>query len=117
MDADEYRKMAAVEDAMWWYRGLRANLQTLAGVARPGEALLDAGCGTGGTLRHLSAVAPGVRLYGMDYDREACALARTKCACPIAAGSIDALPFSIPFFGVFLCAYSLCHLTVDRSAS
>ena len=117
MDADEYRKMAAVEDAMWWYRGLRANLQAVAGAARPGEALLDAGCGTGGTLHHLRAAAPSVRLYGMDFDRQACALARAKCDCPIAAGSIDALPFASQAFDVILSADVLCHRSVDEPAA
>jgi SAM-dependent methyltransferase len=117
MDAEEYRKMAAVEDAMWWYRGLRANLQALAGAPGAGAALLDAGCGTGGTLRHLGVAAPGMRLYGMDYDRQACVLARSKCDCPIAAGSIDALPFATGAFDVILSADVLCHRSVDEPAA
>jgi SAM-dependent methyltransferase len=126
MDAEEYQKMAAVEDAMWWYGGLRANLAVLAGLgrsqrdrARPaqGEALLDAGCGTGGTLRHLRAVAPELTLVGMDFDRRACVLARAKSGCPIAAGSIDALPFPSHAFDVILSADVLSHRGVDQDAA
>jgi SAM-dependent methyltransferase len=121
MDAEEYAKMAAVEDAMWWYGGLRANLQALAGVARAGERLLDAGCGTGGTLRHLGrhlgAAAAGVSLVGMDFDRQACGLARAKAGCPIVAGSIDALPFASHAFDVILSADVLCHRSVDEAAA
>src|SRR4051812_18027322 len=99
MDAVEYEKMAAVEDAMWWYGGLRANLAALAGIGQEergrGDAvLLDAGCGTGGTLRALHTARPGVTLVGMDFDRGACAIAERKSGCPIAAGSIDRLPFA-----------------------
>jgi SAM-dependent methyltransferase len=117
MDAAEYDKMAAVEDAMWWYRGLRANLLALAGEGRAGELLLDAGCGTGGTLRHLRAAAPRVSLVGMDYDGRACARARAKSGCPVAAGSIDALPFASRAFDVILSADVLCHRDVDEPAA
>jgi len=121
MEADEYEKMAAVEDAMWWYGGLRANLAVLAELGRPGAvaggALLDAGCGTGGTLRHLRAAAPGLSLFGMDFDRRACVLARAKSGCPIAAGSIDALPFRPHAFDVILSADVLSHRGVDQDAA
>jgi SAM-dependent methyltransferase len=119
MDAGEYEKMAAVEDAMWWYGGLRANLATLVGIGATssGLTLLDAGCGTGGTLRHLRAAAPAAMLVGMDFDRGACALARAKSRCPIAAGSIDALPFPPGSFDVILSADVLCHRGVDQDAA
>ncbi len=55
MNADEYRRMADVEDRMWWYRGLHDVV--LAALdrwgPRPLPSLLDAGCGTGGLLRRL----------------------------------------------------------------
>ena len=53
MDRIEYEKMHAVEDRMWWYHGLHANLLTAfarTGRARAGLRVLDAGCGTGGFL-------------------------------------------------------------------
>ena len=117
MDSEEYAKMAAVEDAMWWYRGLRANLQALAGAARAGERLLDAGCGTGGTLRHLKTAAPQVSFVGLEFDDRACAVARAKAGCPIVAGSIDALPFASRAFDVILSADVLCHRNVDEAAA
>ena len=118
MDAVEYEKMAAVEDAMWWYGGLRANLATLAGLESGGRAvLLDAGCGTGGTLRALRTAQPGLTLVGMDFDRGACAHAERKSGCPIAAGSIDRLPFASASFDVILSADVLCHMSVDQDAA
>jgi SAM-dependent methyltransferase len=117
MDDAEYEKMAAVEDAMWWYGGLRANLAALAGLGRAGETLLDAGCGTGGTLRHLRAAAPAMTLVGVDFDRRACALARAKSGCAISCGSIDALPFPPRAFDVILSADVLCHRGVDQQAA
>ena len=113
MDADEYERMAAVEDTMWWYGGLRANLAALAELDARDEALLDAGCGTGGTLRHLRAAAPALALYGIDTDARACALARAKSSCAVAAASIAALPFPPHSFDVILSADVLSHRGVD----
>ncbi|HUA52350.1 MAG TPA: class I SAM-dependent methyltransferase [Candidatus Sulfotelmatobacter sp.] len=117
MDAEEYAKMAALEDAMWWYRGLRANLQAMTGAARSGERLLDAGCGTGGTLRHLRAAAPTLGLVGLEFDTRACAVARAKSGCPVVAGSIDALPFASRAFDLIVSADVLCHRNVDEAAA
>src|SRR5579871_5585824 len=117
MDAEEYAKMAAVEDAMWWYRGLRANLLALVGAARAGDRLLDAGCGTGGTLRHLKDAAPAMNFVGLEFDDRACAVARAKSGCAIVAGSVDALPFANRAFDVILSADVLCHRNVDEAAA
>jgi len=117
MDAEEYAKMAALEDAMWWYRGLRANLQTMTGAARSGERLLDAGCGTGGMLRHLRAAAPSLGLVGLEFDARACAVACAKSGCPVVAGSIDALPFASRAFDLIVSADVLCHRNVDEAAA
>ena len=58
MERDEYERMHAVEDRMWWYRGLRtltADLLTRAlGRSMGAGPVLDAGCGTGGMLARLA---------------------------------------------------------------
>ena len=53
MQPDEYHKMAAVEDAMWYYQALHRHVaRSLNRVLGASAALvLDAGCGTGGLLR------------------------------------------------------------------
>jgi SAM-dependent methyltransferase len=56
-------------------------------------------------------------LVGMDFDRRACALAHAKSGCPIAAGSIDALPFAPRSFDVILSADVLSHRNVDQDAA
>ena len=59
MERVEYERMHAVEDRMWWYRGLRRLVaqvldRALADSTAAGP-LLDAGCGTGGSKASVSA--------------------------------------------------------------
>ncbi|MFM1851995.1 MAG: hypothetical protein RIS54_1679 [Verrucomicrobiota bacterium] len=78
MEADEYRKMAAVEDRMWYYAALHARM---IGALRAGAAsgpLLDAGCGTGGLLRRLAETPWGLDAIGVDLSPLACALSRER---------------------------------------
>ena len=62
-----------------WTREMRwrdAMIELLA--ARPGETVIDVGCGTGSFAVMLKAAAPGVRVIGIDPDEEALAIARAK---------------------------------------
>lgn len=116
MEAAEYRKMAAVEDAMWWYRALRANLLALLGHdARTRALVLDAGCGTGGMLASLNQA--GIAAIGLELDEAAARMARDKSGCPVVVGSIAALPFADRAFDALLSADVLCHGGVDEAAS
>ena len=117
MEPAEYRKMAAVEDAMWWYRALRANLLALLGktVAAPQALVLDAGCGTGGMLASLSKA--GVACVGLELDAAAARIARDKSGCPVVVGSIAALPFRDKVFDAAVSADVLCHGGVDETQS
>lgn len=82
MQADEYERMARVEDRHWWYRGLRdvvaRSLQhpELRLAAHP--RVLDAGCGTGANLKLLAALLEPSYLGGFDVSEEAVRRARAK---------------------------------------
>lgn len=119
MERMEYRRMAAVEDGMWWYRALRAGLTgRLPASPLPHPArLLDAGCGTGGLLRHLAAARPDLDLHGLEYDAEAAALAAAKSGAGIATGSVNAMPFPDASFDIIVSADVLCHAGVDEAAA
>ena len=78
MHADEYRKLAETEDRMWYFRALHRRLEYWLKRYLPDgrRRVLDAGCGTGGFLRHLEAAGHGWELTGLDISPIACALAR-----------------------------------------
>lgn len=113
MEAVEYLRMAEVEDAMWWYRGLHGHLLRLATEHRP-LRVLDAGCGTGGVMTRLAAALPQAWVVGMDFDSTACGFAREKAGDRVVNGSINELPFADGTFDLILSADVLCHSGVDE---
>src|SRR5690348_3275693 len=77
MEAEEYRKLADVEDRMWYFRALHAHVEReltrLLGSRL--AAVLDAGCGTGGLILRLARRHPAWRWSGIDLSETACELA------------------------------------------
>ncbi len=56
--------------------GMDAAVLAAAVAARPGERVLEAGCGAGAVLMQVAARRPGVELLGLERDPAAAALAR-----------------------------------------
>jgi len=125
MEPVEYERMHAVEDRMWWFRGLHANALVAFGAARremTGAAAaaplsLDAGCGTGGLLTRLAALDGSGRAIGLDVDARAAEFARRKSGCPVTLGSVNALPFRENSFSAIFSMDVLCHRAVDPAAA
>jgi len=84
MNDVEIDRMAALEDSHWWYVGLRDLIgQTLrhARFALPRQArVLDAGCGTGATLRSLQRNLAPAYLGGFDSSPRAVSAAQDKAS-------------------------------------
>ena len=115
MNRDEYLKMRAVEDLMWWYRGLHANLLAMASLpSLPPGPVLDAGCGTGGLLRRLREALGDRTLVGLDREPLAASLAAERREAAVALGSVDALPFPDGAFAAIFSADVLYHRNVDE---
>jgi SAM-dependent methyltransferase len=112
MEPEEYARMAAVEDRMWWYRAL--HLRLLGALADQSDAsqgpILDAGCGTGGLLSLLNRSHAA---FGLEWNAGAATTAATKSHRPIARGSINELPFAPNSFGTVIAADVLCHAAVE----
>jgi SAM-dependent methyltransferase len=111
MQPDEYRKMAEVEDAMWYYRALHRHVERSLAHHLPAQArVLDAGSGTGGLLRRLHRTRPEWRLTGIDFSPLACELARERVPAEILLGSIGALPFADASFEAVTSCDVVCQV-------
>jgi SAM-dependent methyltransferase len=119
MQREEYDRLRLVEDRMWWFAAVHANLLMLCRRAMPRLAgthrLLDAGCGTGGFLARLARGLPDAVTCGVDIEETACRWAAEKAARPVCAGSVDALPFADGAFAAIVSIDVLCHRDVDEA--
>lgn len=113
----EYETMRQVEDAYWWYRVLRTvtvrEVTTCVG-GRAGLSLLDAGCGTGGTMEALRQMQEAPALHGIDISPLAVDFTRSRGFEKVAAGSIDVLPFADHSFDVVVSLDVLYHEGLDE---
>lgn len=86
--------MHAIERTNWWFRGKRAAIAALLeragwGPPRPGEVVLDIGCGTGAVLETLAP--PGIPV-GIDDHEVALAFVREHGTQRLLRGNATALP-------------------------
>ena len=116
MELDEYRRMAEVEEAHWWYTATRALLsEVLSPHLAEGDRLLDAGGGTGATGAWLSEHGPLVvadmEAMGLRLNRE------RHQAEGFVAADVNRLPFAGDSFAAVLCVTVLCHRSIPSPAA
>lgn len=122
MNSAEYTKLAEVEDVMWYFRALHGHVARALedGLRRDGNEetrILDAGCGTGGLIRRLAKTHPAWRWTGVDVERQACELARTRVgSAEICEASVTALPWTAETFNAVVSADVLYHVDDDEAA-
>lgn len=115
MERAEYELMHRLEDRMWWYRDLHAQVLGLLLTGLPaGGRVLDAGCGTGGILGRIGQARVDIGRIGLDFDFGACAMARDKSGALVLRGSIDALPIADASVDALVSCDVLCHRNVDQ---
>jgi len=118
VNPEEYGRMYDAEETQWWYAGMRAISMALLAPAlppRPQPArILDAGCGTGHNLRHLSRLG---RAVGIDLSDDALRFCRIRGAAA-AKATLNALPFPDASFDCVTSFDVLYHRWVedDRAA-
>ena len=112
MELDEYRKMYALEENFWWYRGmLRVTKEILGQYLQPGSdiRILDAGCGTGKMLQELDHYAnrPAV---GFDFSSEAMKFLKVRGLVNVLQASTTEIPFKSESFDLVTSFEVLCQL-------
>ena len=117
MQPSEYDKLDRMEDRMWWFAAMHANLLMAAQQSELDELnlpVLDAGCGTGGFLSRLAGNCSGKPVIGLDLHFQACKRAAVKSARPVCAGSINDMPVADAALAGIFSADVLCHEGVDE---
>jgi SAM-dependent methyltransferase len=114
MKAREYQEIYDLEETYWWFVGRRSLVrQMVAHFAPAGDLrLLDAGCGTGGTMKRLEGLG---LIYGCDLSEEALTYCRQRGFTLLAAGSVVELPFQSASLDVVLSCDVLEHLPDDAA--
>jgi ubiquinone/menaquinone biosynthesis C-methylase UbiE len=114
MSPDEHDIMRAVEDQYWWYQALRLHVADSIEPSSPEFTLLDAGCGTGGTLATLRQNFPRADLTGIDESEHALTLtAGRDTGSRLVRASVHELPFAEGSFDFVLSLDVWSHAGVD----
>jgi len=75
----EYARLAHIYDDRWAFYIRASHAETLKRIRiRPGQRVLDIGCGTGVLLSRLAEACPGMALAGVDTTAEMLAVARSR---------------------------------------
>ena len=117
MDLPYYRQMYALEDSHWWFVArrnllIRALAPRLASIEAP--RLLDAGCGTGGTLDRLRDMG---EIVGLDLEPLALELCRERGHRGLVLASACDMPFADGTFDAAVALDVLEHIEGDGAAA
>jgi SAM-dependent methyltransferase len=110
--AAERDAMLSHDETHWWYRGRR---RIVLGFAQrlglpPDSSVLDAGCGSGCTMRDLAQLGT---VWGVDSDPIAVRCAQEKAGPRVRLASVERLPWRTPTFDLVTCLDVIEHLDDD----
>lgn len=119
MEYAEYQIMYEAEDTHWWYRGMRGAMFTLLRLGpahRREPSILDAGCGTGGTLNALRSAGYS-RLEGFDLNPIALEFCRKRGLDHVRLGSITEIPYPDTTFDIVISCDVVTDAGTDNEAT
>jgi SAM-dependent methyltransferase len=103
--------MFQLEDSLWWYVGMRRivlnMLRREMGNGAAPLRILDAGCGTGGSLRLLERFG---QVSAFDFEQRAAQMFATREQGRILVASTDAIPFADESFDLVTSFDVICQL-------
>lgn len=117
MDPREYEIVYRAEDSHWWYTGMAAITKAVIRkhcAGRKDLRILDAGCGTGGTLSWLAAYG---KAYGLDLSGQAARFARIRGHRRLVMASVMAIPFADASFDLVTSLDVIYFHEVDDEAA
>ena len=115
MRPSELRRMYELEDSYWWFVGRRRLVRRLIErFAPPRDTLriLDAGCGTGGTLSHLEGMG---ELWGCDVASEALEMCGQRGFERLKEAPVQEMGFPDEHFDVVISCDVLEHIPDDEA--
>jgi SAM-dependent methyltransferase len=109
MNPAEFANIARSEREFWWYRGMREiTFRLLDPVARPGDRVLEAGCGTGYFSKVLSERYRW-NMFPLDLSAQALDYARGYGLQRLVRADIATLPFAAASFDAAVSMDVLVH--------
>jgi SAM-dependent methyltransferase len=115
LEPAEYDYMFQLEDAYWWYVGMRRICDTLLRRqlvdGRTGLRVLDAGCGTGGSLQLLESFG---QVTAFDFAPQATEMYSRRQKGRVCVASIDAIPFEDNTFDLVTTFDVLCQIDAGQ---
>lgn len=115
MDKALYKLFYEVEDTHWWFVATRQHALNLLNRHLPKRrpTILDAGCGTGGTMKLLSE--RGI-IHGVDISKEALFYSEKRGLKHVRLGSLTKLPYPDKQFDACLALDVIEHIKDDVRA-
>lgn len=115
MEPAEYEYMFRLEDTYWWYVGMRRIADRLVRRdlidGKRALRVLDAGAGTGGSLRLLERYG---EVTAFDFEPAAARMFATREKGRICVASIDSMPFAGGSFDLITSFDVLCQLSAEQ---
>src|SRR6202046_1005252 len=114
VDKDLTQTTRKTDERHWWYRGRRAVIRAeLDALPLPADAqVLDAGCGSGRTMRELEDYGT---VRGIELDEDAAELARSRGHGEVTVGRLEQLPWPDRTFDLITSLDVIEHTPDDRA--